>query len=109
MRYFLDYKAKDQSLYDYQGEEFMSSKDAFDFAQETAYSLKNTLDAHWAGWSVEVRDSHGKKYFSFQVDSCRAVAPPSSSGSSRQPDYSCAASAPGRAAEEVLICALEHQ
>jgi hypothetical protein len=36
MRFFIDYKARDQSLYDYQGDEFLSSKDALDFAQETA-------------------------------------------------------------------------
>jgi hypothetical protein len=74
MRFFLDYKTKDQALYDYQGEEFMSPKDAFDFAQETARSLRNKLDADWTGWSVEVRDAHGKTHFSFAVDTGRAVA-----------------------------------
>jgi hypothetical protein len=74
MRFFLDYKTKDKSLYDYQGDEFMSSKDAFDFAQATADSLKNTLAADWTGWSVEVRDADGKKYFSFLVQTGRAIA-----------------------------------
>jgi hypothetical protein len=44
MRFFIDNGAKDQSLYDYQEDEFMSSKDAFDFARETARSLKNKID-----------------------------------------------------------------
>jgi hypothetical protein len=74
MRFFIDYRAKDQSLYDYQGEEFMSSKDAFDFARETAQSLKNRLDGEWKGWSVEVRDAEGRKYFSFPVGTDRAMA-----------------------------------
>jgi hypothetical protein len=74
MRFFIDYTAKDRSLYDYQGDEFMSSKDAFDFAQETARSLKTTLDGEWIGWSVEVRDAEGRKYFSFSVGPDRAVA-----------------------------------
>ena len=74
MRFFIDYKAKDQSLYDYQGEEFMSSKDAYDFAQETAQSLKNRLDGEWKDWSVEVRDAEGRKYFSFTVGTDRAIA-----------------------------------
>jgi hypothetical protein len=43
----------------------MSSKDAFDFAEETAQSLKNKLDGDWIGWSVEVRDAEGRKYFHF--------------------------------------------
>jgi hypothetical protein len=72
MRLFIDYKTTDQSLYDYQGDEFMSSKDAFDFAEETAHALKNKLDGTWIGWSVEVRDA-GRKYVSFPVDTGRAI------------------------------------
>jgi hypothetical protein len=60
MRFFIDYRTKDQSLYDYQGDEFMSSKDAFDFAEAIAQSLKNKLDGGWIGWSVEVRDAEGR-------------------------------------------------
>ena len=74
MRFFIDYRAKDQSLYDYQGDEFMSSKDAFDFARETARSLKNKLDGDWSGWSVEVRDAQGRKYVSFPVGPGAAIA-----------------------------------
>jgi hypothetical protein len=74
MRFFIDYIAKDQSLYDHHGEEFMSSKDAFDFAEQTAQSLKNKLDGNWRGWSVEVHDAQGRKYFAFQVDTGRAIA-----------------------------------
>jgi hypothetical protein len=73
MRFFIDYKREDQSLYDYQGDEFISSKDAFDFAEETAQSLKNKLDGDWIGWSVEVRDAGGRKYFSVPVDTGRAI------------------------------------
>jgi hypothetical protein len=36
MRFFIDYTTTGQSLYDYQGDEFMSSKNAFDFAEATA-------------------------------------------------------------------------
>ena len=52
----------------------MSSKDAFHFAQETAQSLKTKLDGDWVGWSVEVRDAQGRKYFSFPVGTDRAIA-----------------------------------
>ena len=67
MRFFIDYRTKQQSLYDYEGDEFLSSKDAFDFARETALSLQNKLDGAWLGWSVEVRDAKGRKYVSFPV------------------------------------------
>lgn len=73
VRFFLDYTTKNQSLYDYQGEEFLSSKHAFDFAEATAQSLKNNLDGDWVGWSVEVRDAEGRKYFVFPVDTSAAI------------------------------------
>jgi CheY-like chemotaxis protein len=64
MRFFFDYTARDQSLRDYQGDEFLSAKDAFDFAEATARNLKNNLNGDWRGWSVEVRDAEGKVHFS---------------------------------------------
>jgi hypothetical protein len=97
---------KDRSLYDYQGDEFLSSKDAFDFAQATAHSLKNALDADWTGWSVEVRDAGGKRYFSFPLATGQTIAPPSSSGSNPQRlGYFRAAAA----AEQVSIWAAKRQ
>jgi hypothetical protein len=74
MRFFIDYITKDQSLYDYQGDEFLGSKDAFEFARETARSLKNKIDGAWLGWSVEVRDAQGRKYVSFPVSPGGATA-----------------------------------
>jgi hypothetical protein len=74
MHFFIDYRTKDQSLYDHQGEEFLSTKDAFEFARETARSLKNKLDGSWLGWSVEVRDAQGRKYVSFPVSPGGAIA-----------------------------------
>jgi len=67
MRFFFDYTTKDQSLRDYQGDEFLSSRDAFDFAETTAQNLKNNLNGDWIGWSVEVRDAEGTKYYSLPV------------------------------------------
>ena len=67
MRFFIDYKTKGKSSYDYQEDDFTSSEDAFDFAQESAQSLKNELDGDGISWSVEVRDAQGRKYLSFQV------------------------------------------
>ncbi len=67
MRFFFDYTTRDQSLRDYQGDEFLSSKGAFDFAEATAQTLKSSLNGEWIGWSVEVRDANGTKYFSLPV------------------------------------------
>jgi hypothetical protein len=74
MRFFFDYTAKDRSLYDYQGDVFLSSKDAYEFAQATAQSLKNSLASEWMGWSVEVRNAEGRKLFSLPVDLANTIA-----------------------------------
>ena len=71
-RFFFDYTTKDRSLYDYQGDVFLSSGDAYEFAQATVQSLKNSLAGDWIGWSVEVRNATGTKLFSLPVD----LAPP---------------------------------
>jgi hypothetical protein len=74
MRFFIDYTAEGQSLYDYKGEEFLSSNDAFNFAEATAQALKNNLSGLWKGWSVEVRSAEGEKYFSLPIDNSAPVA-----------------------------------
>ena len=75
MRFFIDYTAEGQSLYDYQGEEFLSCNDAFDFAEATAHALKNDLAGLWKGWSVEVRSAEGTKYFSLPIDNALPAIP----------------------------------
>ena len=68
-RFFFDYTAKDQSLFDYRGQEFRSAASALDFAQEIVQNLKHSMATNWAGWSVDVRTADGEKYFSLPVDS----------------------------------------
>jgi hypothetical protein len=67
MRFFFDYTSKEKSLYDYQGDEFVSSQAAIDFAEATVQVLKHSLAGVWAGWSIEVRDAEGKKFFALPV------------------------------------------
>jgi hypothetical protein len=67
-RFFFDYATKDHSLYDYQGEEFLSSGDALDFAEATAQALKNSINGDWIDWTVQVRNAEGKNIFSLPVD-----------------------------------------
>jgi hypothetical protein len=74
MRFFFDYTTKDRRLYDYQGDEFLSSQDAYEFAEATAQSLKNSLKGDWMGWAVEVRNAEGRILFSLPVDVSRPIA-----------------------------------
>lgn len=74
MRFFFDYITKDQSLCDHHGDEFLSSKHAYDFAEATAQALRNSLNGDWTDWSVEVRDAEGKKYCSLPVVPARQAA-----------------------------------
>ena len=74
MRFFFDYTAKDQSLRDYHGDEFLNAHDALDFAEATAQALKSDLNGDWIGWSVEVRDAEGTKYLSLPVMPVRQAA-----------------------------------
>jgi hypothetical protein len=74
MRYFFDYRAKDQSLLDYRGDEFHNPQGAIEFAQAIAHDLKHSLSADWSGWSVEVRSADGAKFYTLAVVSSELLA-----------------------------------
>jgi hypothetical protein len=61
MRFFFDYRSADQSLYDYQGHDFETSKSAIEFGEAMADNLRHSLGNYWIGWRVEVRNPEGKK------------------------------------------------
>ncbi len=69
MRFFFDYTTKDQSLFDYKGDEFRSPQDAIEYAEAIAQDLKHSLTTNWTGWSIEVYSPEGRKFFSLAVDS----------------------------------------
>lgn len=73
-RFFFDYRTKDRSLYDYCGDEFVSSQSAMEFAQATAQVLTHSLSGDWVGWSIEVRNAEGKKFFSLPVGNAAPIA-----------------------------------
>ena len=73
-RFFFDYTTKDQSLYDYHGDEFVSFRSAIDFAQATAQVLKHSLSGDWVGWSIEVCNAEGKKFISLPVETAAPIA-----------------------------------
>ena len=66
-RYFFDFTAQGQSLYDYEGDEFLNPKGACQYAEVIALDLKHRLSGEWDGWSVEVRDAKGRKFLSLPV------------------------------------------
>jgi CheY-like chemotaxis protein len=67
MRFFFDYTSQDRSLLDYRGDEFLSPDDALDFAEATTQTMKSDLNGNWIGWSIEVRNADGIKYFTLPV------------------------------------------
>lgn len=73
MRFFFDYTKRDESLFDYRGDEFLSPKSAIDFAHAIAQHLKNSLSEDWLGWNVEVRDAEGSKLYAVAVDAIEAM------------------------------------
>jgi hypothetical protein len=73
-RFFFDYTAEHQSLLDYHGTEFKSLHGACEFALAIAQQLTNSFSSDWTGWSVEVRNAEGKKFFSFRVDNAGLAA-----------------------------------
>jgi hypothetical protein len=66
-RYFFDLTLAEASLFDYKGNEFSSMNAALDFATTVAQGLENKLSGEWAGWTLEVRCTAGKKYFSVPI------------------------------------------
>ena len=66
-RYFFDYKAKNEWLLDYGGQEFPTAASALDFAQEIVQNLKHSLAHDWSAWCVEVRGADGERCFCFPV------------------------------------------
>jgi hypothetical protein len=74
IRFFFDYTSKNKSLYDYRGDDFLTPQAAIEFAQATAQVLTNSLSGDWVGWSIEVRNAEGKKFFSLPVNNATPIA-----------------------------------
>jgi hypothetical protein len=68
MRFFFDYKSEQQSVLDYRGYDFKTSRSAIEFAEETLLLLKNSLNREWVGWSIEVCSAEGAKLCRLPID-----------------------------------------
>ena len=66
-RYFFDVVGKCRSEYDYRGREFPSPEKAFQLAELIALDLEISPQGEWAGYTVNVRDSYGRQFFSTRV------------------------------------------
>jgi hypothetical protein len=74
IRFFFDYRTRDQTLYDYGGHEFPSVQSAEEFAQMIVQDLSYSLTNDWNGWSVEVRNAEGNRFLSLPVERALRVA-----------------------------------
>lgn len=73
-RFFFDYTTKDELLYDYRGDEFVSPESAIEFAKATAQVLEGSLSGDWVGWSIEVRNAEGAKFCSLPIGTVAPIA-----------------------------------
>ena len=67
MTYFFDRVGTDRSEYDYKGIIFQTPEMARQMAELIALDLGIDSDGSWLGWSVDVLDVRGKKFFSVPV------------------------------------------
>lgn len=74
MRFFFDCTTTDQTLYDYQGNEFRSCEGAFEFAGAMVQHLRDSLAGEWNSWFIEVRNAEGKKLLSLPVRTATSIA-----------------------------------
>ena len=73
-RFFFDIITGGQSLYDYEGDEFLNPHGACQYAEVIALHLKRSLNDEWIAWSVEVRNAAGQKYLSLPVAAAEQTA-----------------------------------
>jgi hypothetical protein len=74
MRFFFDYRTRDQAIYDYGGDYFQNLQSAIEFAAAIAEDLKNSLTENWNGWSIEVRNAEGMKLSSISIEAAGSLA-----------------------------------
>jgi hypothetical protein len=66
-RYFFDYERGAQSVHDFKGREFGSEHEARELAILIALDLQYIEDGEWDGWTVLVRDTHGRRLYGIEV------------------------------------------
>jgi hypothetical protein len=65
--YFFDRVGKGRSEYDYRGCALQTPDSARQMAELIAIDLSIDADGSWMGWTVDVLDARGKKFFSVPV------------------------------------------
>jgi hypothetical protein len=73
-KYFFDRVSRERSEYDYHGRMFPTPESARQLAELIALDLAIESDGRWLGWTVNVCNAHGEKFFSIPVQPELAVA-----------------------------------
>ncbi|MEA2907761.1 MAG: hypothetical protein QOI12_5148 [Alphaproteobacteria bacterium] len=73
-RYFFDVVSPCRSEFDYRGREFASPEKAYALAELIALDLGISPQGEWTGFTVNVHDSQGRKFYSQPVAALELAA-----------------------------------
>jgi len=74
-KYFFDRVSQGRAEYDYHGRAFPTPENARELAELIALDLEIETDGRWSGWSIDVRNTYGERFFMIPV---------------REPEFACA-------------------
>ena len=66
-KYFFDRVSSDRAEYDYHGRALATPENARQLAELIALDLEIETDGRWSGWSVDVRNVYGERFFTIPV------------------------------------------
>jgi hypothetical protein len=72
--YFFDRVGRSRAEYDYKGRAFPTPDKALQMAELIALDLELEAEGTWFGWSVDVRNAQGQKFFSIPVGAPELIA-----------------------------------
>ncbi len=73
-KYFFDLVSPQRKEFDFRGCEFSNPETAFQQAELLALDLCIEAESKWSGWTVEVRNKHGRQMFAIPVPDSELVA-----------------------------------
>jgi len=66
-KYFFDRVSQGRAEYDYHGRAFPTPENARELAELIALDLEIETDGRWSGWSIDVRNTYGERFFMIPV------------------------------------------
>jgi hypothetical protein len=73
-RYFFDAVSHGGAEYDYRGRELLNPEEALQLGELIAIDLGVQAEKYWFGWTIKVRNTHGREFFSIPVHVADFVA-----------------------------------